>query len=59
MRKFKVTYDHTVFRPHSYVEYKRQLNWSVEIEAENLLKAKEILKNVHHYNHFYFKFEII
>lgn len=54
MKSFIVKYDHIVFKPNTYGHLKREENWELKISANNLEEAKEILKNEHKKNPFYF-----
>jgi len=56
MKTFIVTYNHIVFKPSNYDLFKTQQSWKLEIEANDLTEAKEILKKEHNKNPFYFTF---
>lgn len=57
MKKFLVTYNHFVYKPSSYDVYKRQLGWSLQLEAKNLEEAKEKLSVDWGKNPAYFNFK--
>ena len=55
MKKFKITYDHQVFKPSNLSIFERQQNFKLIIEAIDFQDAKIILKTKHNKNPFYFK----
>jgi len=54
MKKFKVTYNHDVYKPSNYEMFKAQQAWSITIEAEDLNTAKGKLKLMYIINPAYF-----
>jgi len=56
MKTFKVTYNHNVYKPSSYNIFKQQQDFILTLQSDSLENAKEILKNEHNKNPFYFSF---
>ena len=54
---YTVTYDHSVYKPSNYDVYKEQQTFSLRITAMSLRDAKNILREEHNLNPFYFKFD--
>jgi len=51
---YTVTYNHEVSKPSSYDILMIQKKWSLDIEADTLEAAEQILKTEHNKNPFYF-----
>ena len=56
-QKFKVTYNHEVYRPSNYDTLVREKAFELIIEAEGIFDAEYQLKENHNLNPFYFKIE--
>ncbi len=56
MKKYRVTYDHSVYKPSNYELYKKQCAWSAEVEADNLADAKFEFRVQFEKNPIYFNF---
>ena len=59
MKKFKVTYDHTVYKPASITIYKKQKDFELIINATGKMEACEKVRKEHNINPYYLKFEEI
>lgn len=57
MKTFTVTYDFTVYKPSNIDIYESQKKFLINIDAEDLQEAKNILKNDYNKNPSYFKFQ--
>lgn len=59
MNRYKIKYNHTVYKPSHYDTFKSQESWELKIEAESEAHVKELLINEHKLNPFYFTIEKI
>lgn len=59
MKKFRITYDHTVYKPASICRYKKQKEFELILSVNDKIEACETVRKEHNINPFYLKFEEI
>ncbi len=55
MKSFKITFDHSVYKPSSYYIFKEQQKFELNLDSKNLETVKETIKKEHNINPFYLK----
>lgn len=59
MKKFEITYNHSVYKPSNIAILNKQKEFKVVIEASSIDLAKNKLKDNYNLNPFYFNFKEI